>query len=291
MQFSSLFRPLLLAWLGCALIPSHAAIGLPAFPGAEGFGAQTTHARGKPVCVVTRLDDLNKGQRTRYLEPGQFRHCLALAQETGGGYIVFAVSGTIELRRPAYIPPNVYIAGQSSPGGIAFEGNALIIRNAYDVVIRHIRHREAARKGDAINIENSRNVVIDHVSISFFKDGAVDIVKRSHDITVQWSHMGDSMRSGSRNEPYHGKPNLLRDGVNRVTFHHNLYTHGHSRMPLASRSCRSGMIIEFSNNVVYNFRKYPSSFNAPDGRGNAIGNYLFLDATLTVTCHLSTCAR
>ncbi len=246
--------------------------GVPAFPGAEGFGSETPHARGRPVLRVTRLDDVDKWQAPHYLEPGQFRYALAKAKELGGAYIVFDVSGTIRLKRDAKIPSNVYIAGQTSPGGIAFEGKALIVDNAHDVVIRHIRHRGAGRKGDAINIVNSYNVVIDHVSISFFRDGAVDIVNNSHDVTVQWSHMGDAMRSGSTNEPYHGEPNLLRDGVDRVTFHHNLYTHAHSRVPWAKKTCKPGMLLEFSNNVVYNFRKYPTQLDAPNGRANIIGN-------------------
>ena len=248
------------------------AFGVLAFPSAEGFGTKTTHARGKPVIKVTRLDDFDKGQSTKYLEPGQFRYALAKAQKIGGAYIVFDVSGTIRLKRNAIIPSNVYIAGQTSPGGIAFEGKALIVKNAHDVVIRNIRHRGAGRKGDAINIVNSSNIVIDHVSISFFRDGAIDIVNNSHDITIQWSHMGDAVHSGSRNEPYHGEPNLLRDGVDRITFHHNLYTHVHSRAPWAKKTCKDGMLLEFSNNVVYNFRKYPTQLDAPNGFANVIGN-------------------
>ena len=254
------------------LFPS-LSFALSAFPGAEGFGVDTVHARGNGICRVTRLDDENASQAMKYLKSGQFRYCLDKIKTTGGGYLLFDLSGTIQLKRKALIPSNSYIAGQTATGGISFEGNALVIENASDVVIRHIRHRESASKGDAITVISSSNIVIDHVSISAFKDGAIDIVDNAHDITVQWSHMGDAMRSGSRKEPYHGEPNLLRTGVDRVSFHHNLYTHGYSRMPWAQKTSKPGMLIEFSNNVVYNYRKYPSDFDARNGRGNVIGNY------------------
>ena len=252
----------------------HFANALPAFRGAQGFGADTTHARGKPVCVVTKLTDQDAQQNTKFLTPGEFRYCLAYAAEQGGAYILFNTSGTIKLARSAFVPSNVYIAGQSSLGGIAIEAQSVQVKNAHDVVIRHIRHREAAKKGDAFIVVNSRNVILDHISVSFFKDGAVDIVDNSENVTVQWSHMGDSMDSGSKNERYHGQPNLLRSGVDRVSFHHNLYTHGHSRMPLVQHSVREmRFLIEFSNNVIYNYGKYPSRFAALKGRGNVIGNY------------------
>lgn len=258
-----------------AFLIAHAANlhALPAFPGAEGFGAETIHARGKPVCRVTRLDDEDKSQELKYLQPGQFRYCLAQAEVWGGGYIVFGVSGEIVLRREAVVPSNVYIAGQTSVGGVAISKNSVEIRDARGVVVRHIRHREAAHKGDAFNIKNSSNVVLDHLSISFFRDGAVDIIDQSHDITIQWSHMGDAIRSGSKSEPYHGEQNLLRTNVDRVSLHHNFYTHGHSRMPLVQYTCKDGMLVDFSNNLIYNFRKYPSRFDAPNGFGSAIGNY------------------
>ena len=208
------------------------------------------------------------------MAPGEFRYCLQKAKEFLGAYIVFDVSGTITLKKPASIPPNVYIAGQTSPGGIAFEGNVITLKNSNDVVIRHVRHRETSRKGDAFSINNSSYVVLDHVSVSFFKDGAVDIVNNAHDIAIQWSHMGDAIDSGSKKERYHGQPNFLRDGVDRVSLHHNFYTHGHSRMPSVQHTVKQpSCLIEFSNNVIYNYAKYPSRFASVEGLGNVVGNF------------------
>ena len=256
---------------------SDSAEALPAFPGAEGFGADTTHARGKPVFHVTRLDDEDVGPK--YLKPGYFRRALHDAKVAGGGYIVFDVAGVIHLSREALIPSHTYVAGQSAPGsGIAIEGAPVQIGTrdeaVHDVVIRHIRHRGNFRKkgSDAFAVywKETRRVVIDHVSVSFFQDGAVDITGGAEEVTVQWSHLGDAADSKT-DEPYHGEPHLISYGSNRVTLHHNFYTHTHSRVPLMSKEVDHGLI-EFSNNVVYNYRKYPSTLESPGGRGNVLGN-------------------
>ncbi|MFQ5809449.1 MAG: hypothetical protein ACE5JM_07510, partial [Armatimonadota bacterium] len=171
--------------------------------------------------------------------------------------------------------------GQSAPGtGIAIEGHSIAIgrgaQPSRDVLVRHIRYRGRAPRGaDAFNIEGegTENIVLDHVSVSFFRDGAVDIVAGARNVTLQWSHFGDAYGSGT-SEAYHCEPHLLRTDVNRISMHHNYYTHAHSRVPRAQDSVvRDGFLIEFSNNVVYDFRKYPSNFDAHNGKGNVVGNY------------------
>lgn len=265
--------------LGLFLNSNTAPGGTAAFPGAEGFGSETPHARGKQVFRVTRLDDLDMAQRLAYFkgkeQVGCLRWALTAAGEAGGGYIVFDVAGAIKLIRTAEIPSNTYIAGQSAPGsGIAIEGAVMIIRGK-DVLIRNIRHRGNVRQksADAILIEKgAENVVLDHVSISFFRDGAVDIVGAKN-VTIQWCHMGDAVDSLDRGEPYHCEPNLLRTGADRVSIHHCYYTHCHSRVPFFQASSAANGLIEFSNNVVYDYRKYPGDFEAPNGKGNAVGNF------------------
>ncbi|MCG8552015.1 MAG: hypothetical protein MI799_16570 [Desulfobacterales bacterium] len=203
---------------------------------------------------------------------------MAAAREAGGGYIVFDVAGTIELIRPAEVFSNTYIAGHSAPGrGIAITREPILIRNANDILIRNIRCRgdyelgRSVKGQDAILIIKSQRVILDHVSVSFFQDGAVDIVESRY-ITLQWSHFGDAVNSGTW-EAYHGEPHLIRTNSNFITMHHNYYTHTHSRTPWFHESSTRGGMIEFSNNVVYNFRKYPSAFDVVNGQGNAVGNY------------------
>lgn len=293
-------QKIILIGLGCVLVmgalfgdQNQCRAQVPCFPGAEGFGTQTVHARGKPVFHVTRLDDEDKLQKLHYLKPGQFRYALAQAREAGGGYIVFDVAGTIKLHRMAEIPSHTYIAGQTAPGsGIAIEGGALwvgtwrqdpTVYTAHDVVVRHVRFRGRAKAGsDAFNIigEGTKNVVLDHVSVSFFQDGAADIVDGATDVTLQWCHFGDASDSGT-SEKYHGQPNLITRDSNRISIHHNLYTHSHSRTPWVTSFFRiDDFQIEFSNNVVYDYRKYPSGFDAPKGIGNVVGN-LYIPGSFT----------
>jgi len=166
---------------------------VPAFPGAEGFGTRTVHARGKAVIHVTRLDDEDKGQDEKHLKPGQFRWALAVARKLAGAYIVFDVSGMIRLKRKAEVPPNTYIAGQTVPGnGTAFSGASIVIGDSdsptHDVLIRHVRHRGGLRpETDAFLVrgKQTRNIILDHVSVSFFRDGAAEVVDAACDVTMQ----------------------------------------------------------------------------------------------------------
>lgn len=248
------------------------ASALPAFEGAEGFGSETPHARGTQVCRVTSLLDAGIGSVQGDIASGDFRFCLEQARTRGGAYIIPVVSGSVRLRRHAYLPSNVYIAGQASPGGIAFEGHPLIVEAAQDVLIRHIRHRESVPMTDALRVEGADRVVFDHVSVSGFKDGAIDIVD-ARDVTVSWSQLGDAVDSGDPTERYHGQPNLIRTGADRISLHHNYYTHAHTRVPLVYHSVKApDFRIGFVNNVIYNYGKYPSKFEARDGLAHIVGN-------------------
>nr|WP_321399883.1 hypothetical protein [uncultured Desulfobacter sp.] len=258
------------------------AYGIAAFPGAQGFGSETTHGRGKPVFIVSKLDDYDCYQNKRYLQElggkGCLRWAVSAAKDAGGGIIIFNVSGIIKLKRGIEIPSNTYIAGQSAPGkGIAIARDTLFIKKVKNVLIRNLRFRGELDLGkgksgmDAILVEDAQNIVLDHMSVSFFQDGAVDIVN-SKDVTLQWSHFGDAVRSGTW-EAYHGEPHLIRGASSRISIHHNYYTHIHSRAPWMKNSTIPNSVYEFSNCVVYNFRKYPSDFNAQDGKANAVGNF------------------
>ena len=73
--------------LSCLYI-SRPVIAIPAFEGAEGFGANTSHARGTGVCVVDNLEDTDQVQEAKQLVQGSFRYCLGRAKESGGSYII-----------------------------------------------------------------------------------------------------------------------------------------------------------------------------------------------------------
>src|ERR1043165_7465766 len=85
---------------------------LPAFPGAEGFGATTPGGRGGKVYFVTTLEDSG---------PGSFREA---CEAEGPRIVIFRVSGTISLQKKITIThPFLTIAGQTAPGdGICLRG-------------------------------------------------------------------------------------------------------------------------------------------------------------------------
>ena len=150
---------------------------LPAFPGAEGFGAYTPGGRGGKVFLVTNLNDSG---------PGSLR---AACQAEGPRIIVFRVAGIIELQSPLVIRnPYITIAGQTAPGdGICLKKHHTEIRG-HDVIIRYLRFRRGditRESQDALWILGAQNVIIDHCSVSWGSDEILSATHGSRDITVQ----------------------------------------------------------------------------------------------------------
>ena len=136
--------------------PAPAAADLAAFPGAEGFGANTPGGRGGKVFFVTNLDDSGSGS---------FREA---CEADGPRIVVFRVSGTIRLKKALTVrKPYLTIAGQTAPGdGICLRDATFGIAT-HDVVVRYLRSRlgdETKREADALDVlHGSRDVVLDHM--------------------------------------------------------------------------------------------------------------------------------
>lgn len=139
-----------------------------AFPGAEGFGRETTGGRGGKVYMVTSLEDGNM--------PGTLRYGI----ENMGAEartIVFQVSGTIYLKRDLKIVNgNLTIAGQTAPGdGICLAGFP-VFTEADNVIVRYLRIRMGDKQSihadgaDAFGGRFHKNIIIDHCSISWCTD-------------------------------------------------------------------------------------------------------------------------
>ncbi len=124
----------LLICLICLTVPTFAR-AIPAFPGAEGYGAISIGGRGGRVIEVTHLNDSGAGS---------FRDAV---MQTGPRTVVFKVAGTIDLLSDVVISgasrSYLTIAGQTAPGGgIQLRYFGLSIRDGiHDVIVRHIRHR------------------------------------------------------------------------------------------------------------------------------------------------------
>jgi hypothetical protein len=112
--------------LGIAAL-SQAANALLAFPGAEGFGANSAGGREGSVYVVTNLEDSGEGS-------------LRDAVSETDRIVVFAVGGLIEIEDRMVVSKRVTILGQTAPGdGITVYGNGWSFSNADDAIVRYIR--------------------------------------------------------------------------------------------------------------------------------------------------------
>ena len=250
---------------------------LPAFPGAEGYGAQSIGGRGGDVIEVRNLNDSG---------PGSLR---AAVEAEGPRIVVFRVGGTIELLSSIEITnPYITIAGQTAPGGgIAIRthptmDDAPIYVSTQHVIIRYIRARpgpstELSQNIDALIIgREAKHIIVDHCSFSWSTDETISIWYDASDITIQWSIISEALLNSTHNAGPQGYGVLIGDQSTRISFHHNLLAHNHGRNPRATNGD-----IDLVNNVIYNPGSTPSRLfgdaingNVASDRFNYVGNYI-----------------
>lgn len=233
--------------------------GLPAFPGAEGFGAMATGGRGGQVLRVTNLAASGHGSLQWALD------------QPGPRVIVFEVSGVIQ--SDVRIPHgDVTIAGQTAPGaGITIVGHLYTpYGSTYgNFIIRHLRVRPPdpdgdwpANQHDAIQFSTNHSIMLDHVDASHGADEIIDFWGGASNITVQWSMIAYPIYDPA-NGWTHPKgiinhrpcadggscdPGDLLGG--RISVHHNLFAHCRNRTPAISTGPA-----DVYNNVIYNVRE------------------------------------
>ena len=246
---------------------------VPAFPGAEGFGACARGGRNGEVVFVTNLADSGSGSLR------------AAIQAKGPRTIVFRVAGLIELESTLDVrEPFVTIAGQSAPGdGICLKNFGLSIRT-HDVIVRYIRVRPGdepaaalARRGktftpDAVSVATpSRDVIIDHCSTSWSVDECFSVSGEGiTNITAQWCLISESLNDSVHPKGQHGYGSLLRCNGD-VSFHHNIYAHHKSRSPRPGTYGDGSILLDFRNNLIYDSNGYSA---ADPVRMNYVGNYI-----------------
>lgn len=271
-------------WVTCGLLTglAIAEAGIPAFPGAAGFGADTPGGRGGQVLLVDNLKDYDPAIEK------PVAGSLRMACDTKGPrVVVFRVAGTIVLKAPlAITEPYITIAGQSAPGGgICLRGNECVIRT-HDVIVRHMRFRPGDELGpvyqrrgkrfvpDALLFsEGSHNAIIDHCSTSWSIDEVLSISNAgTTNVTVQWCMITESLNNSYHAKGEHGYGSLLRCSGN-VTFHHNLYAHHKSRTPRPGTYGDGCITLDFRNNVIYN--TIHGGYSAKDpAKINYVNNYI-----------------
>ena len=201
---------------------------VPAFPGAEGYGAPARGGRGGKVIAVTNLNDSG---------PGSLQ---AACEAEGSRIVVFRVAGTIDgdirIRND-----HITIAGQTAPGdGITIKGNLGI--GASDVIIRYIRVRPSA-SGDAVGGRYNENIILDHVSTSWSNDEVLSLY-HNRNVTIQWCMITEACAR----DDSHRFGGIW--GNNYGTYHHNLIAHNNSRNPRWASGCGFN---DYRNNVLYNW--------------------------------------
>ncbi len=248
---------------------------LPAFPGAEGWGAGSVGGRGGRVIEVTNLDDSG---------PGSLRACI---EASGSRICVFRVNGIIELKSSIEIRhPYLTIAGQTAPGSGIYirsastntEGINVLIKfpefgdgykgeYPHDVIIRYlrIRHgRSPTQKFHGVRPKNLEiwsgyNIIIDHVSLGWVNDNLMTIITPAKDgvpplqyITVQRTIFAESLEGHSTGLNIQGQgegDQKYWKNVKNISIHHNMFANNGSRNP---RVTSAGTKI--INNVIYNWR-------------------------------------
>ena len=231
-----------------------------AFPGAEGFGADSLGGRGGRVIEVTNLNDSG---------PGSLRAALGAS---GPRTCVFRTGGTISVNSPLRISnPFITVAGQTAPGG------GITLRNAagsaldatlsvetHDVVVRYLTIRRGpGGEGDALEIAKGGidvifNVIFDHCSISWAVDENASSWYAPHNVSIQWSIVSEALDCSTHSKGCHSMGFMIggyasdedktHPGGYDISFHHNLLAHNGERNPLVKTAGLSDVV----NNVVYN---------------------------------------
>ncbi len=237
------------------LVISINAAAQPAFPGAEGFGADATGGRGGKVIYVTNLNVSG---------PGSLQDAL---DQDGPRYILFKTSGVI----PGTIAVSpghgdFTIAGQTSPGGIVVRGFEMYNGtepSVSNIIIRHLRSRPGDRDlhpspfwlaEDGITVGGVHRGIIDHCSFAHARDEAVDI-SRSSALTIQHcvlaETLGDHGYLGGMLINYSDQSSRL----DSLSIHHNVWNRIGGRMPEISCEtpfCSGKTIkIELSDNIFW----------------------------------------
>jgi pectate lyase len=203
---------------------------LPAFPGAEGFGALATGGRGGTIVHVTNLNDAGAGS---------FRDAVSKPNRI----VVFDVGGIIKIGKEVTVSSNITIAGQSAPGdGICIYGNGVSLGGESNIIVRYVRFRQgiAGDKGKkTLGMDKSSNIIIDHCDVEWGRWDDLGITQGSTAITVQNCIMAEGINPQSFG--------ALIDTVTNITLSHNLWMSNESRNPKAKGT------IQYINNVVYDW--------------------------------------
>lgn len=218
-----------------------------AFAEADGMGMNTYGGHGGKLIRVTNLKDDGEGS-LRWA-----------VNQTGARYVVFDVSGNIELKSPLVIKNDyITIAGQSAPGkGICIKGTIKI--EASEVVMRYLRIRPGETnspwKPDAISDSHwgQHNIILDHLSVSW-SEGSGIAIRYTQNATVQFCLISQSLITEKPKIGETEAPGLLAGGIMCTYYRNIIANHVNAiQFPVHEGENRWPHVIR---NVIYNWRDH-----------------------------------
>ena len=247
-----------------------------AFPDAEGYGRYAIGGRGGEVYHVTSLSGGYEYGTLRY----------ALTQMDGPRYIVFDVSGIIELDFGSdFVKPYATIAGQTAPGkGICIKASNINIGS--DVIARHIRFKRGLgtygeNTGNAMGMSGADHAIVDHCTAAWGTDETVS-GRGALNISFQYSMIAEALGiTGHKNYAdgtNHGYAATIDGRIG--SWHHNLLVNCEGR----NWSMGGGMDgqnrpiggLDLFNNVCYNW--YGRTTDGNCHAVNFVNNYYKMGA-------------
>ena len=292
------------------------AMSIPAFPGADGFGANALGGRGGTVYHVTNLTD-----NTDTPAAGSFRAVLAqikadekkTTNPVTAATVVFDVGGTIQLTSNLDVKNvnNVTIAGQTAPGpGINMVGFKFDVTSSTgtkptdatsNIVVRYLADRRgntiSAANDDAMGVlgstsdtnHNTHDVILDHVTASWGMDENLSVTDSATNVTISNSFVNEALESG------HQFGSLIRPRFGAsVSYIGNLYANNRSRNPRPGTYNNSVLNFDFRGNTVYNwgdragYTGGATDVNTEFVNMNYTGNYLIAGPSTPTDFHQST---
>lgn len=259
-----------------------------AFPSAEGYGKFADPDIGPgQAFTIFKVSNLNDSGA------GSFRACWTA---TGPRVCIFTVSGTITLATDMLINQNnsnIYVAGQTSPGGIqlasgpAMTAGPLRTVRTNDLVVRYVKARPGVAHVKSTNVQGfgsisgqfsggvwqGHDIIADHITANWSTDEVFAMVGLDN-ATMQWSLTSEPIACGpcrSDNNAAHDFSGAFNVTNNHFTMHHNLLMSGRKRMPNIA-----GNAADVTNNVIYNEGFYAGvAFAGTYATGNStIVNYV-----------------
>ena len=265
--------------------------GCPAFPGAEGGGAESVGGRGGVVMEVTTTNDSGSGS---------LRSCV---QASGPRTCVFRVAGVFNITSGdnAAVNPYLTIACQTAPGEVIIGGpqsNGASLRiSTHDVIVRYCTFSpDNVNVGSGpdtgtvgITIVNCGgdgtlqgggcyNIITDHVTTRWSGNKSWITTSNftpgingngngdgpNHNITVGWHldyepHEGHPVGYGTATDEScvgsRSNPSCLSVYETNIDFHHNMFVNVNHRIPENSNGST-----RWINNIIYNWGYYANEW-------------------------------